>query len=1300
MNVQGLFRPGVSNANYAALKQTLLAKYTGHDQKIMMQRIAKANAMRASGIAPQQRKEKQTSIQTEKMGKKGAAPVGLCAAEVGEGKNPFVEPCWIDGIKQRMDPVLSNVEKGAWLCGKDALGPHQVVATEAAKLMANTPGDPGPGDRRGLMVFHNTGSGKCMAYDTPILMHDGTIKKVQDISVGDVVMGDDSGPRHVLDLGRGQEAMYTIVPSKGESWGCNESHILVLKFIRHKQVTKTPSNTFCLHWHQGNGIFKTQNFKRENDAVLFAETISDDLAIVEIELKDYLLLGSHLKHVLKMYRTGVDFVQTEEPCFDPYVLGAWLGDGTSANTGFTSADVEIINELQGRLEPYNMYVKPYAAKYQFTMTGDVNVLRDVLKARDMIQNKHIPHHIKTGTRETRLAVLAGLLDTDGYYDRNCYEITQKNKQLANDIVFVARSLGFLATTRSVEKSCMYKGEKKTGTYQRVMISGTGLEDIPVVLDRKKASPRQQIKNALHYGFKVVPAGWGNYYGFTVDDNHRYLLGDFTVSHNTVTAMGIIAAFWHTGRKIFFVTSNENSKNNPLSEYAKLALVFYPEYASVIFGKAAYLPPKKMWSVAGYKARETFKDPDGHDVTFVDWCVNIGAPIISKRLSGGKIITFWVFAGAGRADKIDKLKTEGAVLIIDESQNMYKPRSAGAESDALGYMAKHLPTEAYMKKSFIFPLTATPGDTAGQVLSMVNVVRPWGMPAVTPQQFVANPASIRGLVSYADIRGDQTHYGHLSGPDKKPINKFVTFEPRYFAALLAEMKGYNEATNLNSNPGDSKKFYIKSMVGSCILGAKKVKDMYKGDEASFEKLLAAKINGRTEVVFSSKMEAIFKAIESTKGCQYLYVPDPNVLKATVEVMQSRLGYERITSDQKYLRQVTKGSKKAWEIDSGLGEKKRFYAFYPGTMDGTPGDADQMKAVLDFFKSSKNKYGERIKLFVGTVFEGLDMGWLQAVHLASPLPSTADDDQAVGRALRYCGHDPFAREVAVYRYFGIAPKTLDGVNAKPAKQKSIDMGLEALANKDERGVNMHVYQDALRRGKPMKDFMMCIRGQSIECEANGNNGGILAAVQYGEKTRCGVQRCDVKLNAKGDLIVEEHAPGKHANKITHAPKKLGGFFGGPGKKSVGIAHASGVGKPAGHVGKPAGHVGKPAVKTSGSRPVKNASGPSAYNQLHQYTTTQVHRTNHAHHATTPVHRTNHAHHATTPVHRTLARHGTTAKYAQRPEARILAYPQPPRAGAPAAGKTQYSGSGSGMGGWLTRLFGSAPTRPQKGGSWVGF
>ena len=68
----------------------------------------------------------------------------------------------------------------------------------------------------------------CHAKDTDILMHDGSIKKVQDIVVGDIVMGPDSTSRKVLNLHRGNELMYKITPTKGDSFVVNENHILSL----------------------------------------------------------------------------------------------------------------------------------------------------------------------------------------------------------------------------------------------------------------------------------------------------------------------------------------------------------------------------------------------------------------------------------------------------------------------------------------------------------------------------------------------------------------------------------------------------------------------------------------------------------------------------------------------------------------------------------------------------------------------------------------------------------------------------------------------------------------------------------------------------------------------------------------------------------------------------------------------------------------------------------------------------------------------------------------------------------------
>ena len=71
--------------------------------------------------------------------------------------------------------------------------------------------------------------GKCLGKNTEILMYDGTIKKVQDVKVGDLLMGDDSRPRNVLTLARGREQMYKISSKKGDYYICNESHILSLK---------------------------------------------------------------------------------------------------------------------------------------------------------------------------------------------------------------------------------------------------------------------------------------------------------------------------------------------------------------------------------------------------------------------------------------------------------------------------------------------------------------------------------------------------------------------------------------------------------------------------------------------------------------------------------------------------------------------------------------------------------------------------------------------------------------------------------------------------------------------------------------------------------------------------------------------------------------------------------------------------------------------------------------------------------------------------------------------------------------
>jgi hypothetical protein len=101
--------------------------------------------------------------------------------------------------------------------------------TPSQKFLRNFMSDKTP--YRGLLIIFGTGVGKCHSANTKILMADGTIKAVQDLVVGDLLMGDDSTPRTVLSLASGYDKMYEITPINPtfRPYRVNSEHILCLK---------------------------------------------------------------------------------------------------------------------------------------------------------------------------------------------------------------------------------------------------------------------------------------------------------------------------------------------------------------------------------------------------------------------------------------------------------------------------------------------------------------------------------------------------------------------------------------------------------------------------------------------------------------------------------------------------------------------------------------------------------------------------------------------------------------------------------------------------------------------------------------------------------------------------------------------------------------------------------------------------------------------------------------------------------------------------------------------------------------
>jgi len=391
------------------------------------------------------------------------------------------------------------------------------------------------------------GTGKCHSYDTSILMYDGSIKMVQDIVVGDKVMGDDSKCRNVISLGRGEDNMFDIIHSNGEKYGVNSEHIMCLKqsgmnYIKTLKTTSGDNRYKVCYFDKNDYKQHSKRFSDLEEATRYLNDMKQEHDYVEIPVKKLLALPKYISTNLKGYKRGAEFSSKKVP-FDPYIIGVWLGDGTSSKSEITNQDATILHYLRKELKKYNLNLV-HRSEYTYGISYDMhqhdtrnnkNKFLQVLKDYKLIRNKHIPDDYKINDRKTRLELLAGIIDTDGSYCDNSkgYDIIQKNKVLADDILFLARSLGFSANMHKCEKSCMYKGEKRTGTYYRIHLSGDKLSSIPVKCPRKMAKTDRVIdKDSMVMSIKIEPRGWGKYYGFELDNNHKYLLGDFTVTHNT------------------------------------------------------------------------------------------------------------------------------------------------------------------------------------------------------------------------------------------------------------------------------------------------------------------------------------------------------------------------------------------------------------------------------------------------------------------------------------------------------------------------------------------------------------------------------------------------------------------------------------------------------------------------------------------------------------------------------------------------------------------------------------------------
>jgi len=340
-------------------------------------------------------------------------------------------------------------------------------------------------------------------------MYDGSLKKVEKIKSGELLMGDDSTPRKVLSIARGQEKMYWVRQNKGIDYRVNESHILSLKRSRNERKHK-----------HGD--------------------------VLNISIKEYLEKSDKFKTNYKGYKVPVKFM--EKPLHvEPYFIGLWLGDGRKSDVRVATMDREVIVYMQqyaNRLDLELIRSKDDGKCPMYSITNgkkinknDTFSLQAVMRKLNLIDNKHIPQDYLINSTQNRLELLAGLIDSDGHYDKQCngYEITQKDKSLAKQIKFLADSLGFRTSLK--KKKATIKSIGYECNVYRVRMFGD-IDRVPVKIERKKAEPWRVKRSWNQTGIKVEYDKVDDYYGFEIDGNSLFLLEDMTVTHNTALTLNL------------------------------------------------------------------------------------------------------------------------------------------------------------------------------------------------------------------------------------------------------------------------------------------------------------------------------------------------------------------------------------------------------------------------------------------------------------------------------------------------------------------------------------------------------------------------------------------------------------------------------------------------------------------------------------------------------------------------------------------------------------------------------------------